>query len=448
MIPTRAFPIAAAVAAATLASVASGQADPIARAKLEQLADKITKLKALSYRVKYRAEGGFGLEHWADVAVQMVRPADHADRWIVKWDGKVKAPGEEPLDLLLLQDPVKRTFTWVDHPKKEWGRQPEYGAPRRITENRTFAWLKDLADATPLADQIAGLEITPEPDAEIAGTTCEVILVRPEKGLPKRWWLGKEDLLPRKVEWILDGGGMSGRYIFELSDVTADPPLTPETIDIPAPEGYRRNEPPPPPPPPPPGDTGRGGDRAAGGEPATIITPPRVRNVGANVGDLAPDFELTAADVAGSGAPEKVALSSLRGQVVVLDFWGTWSPKSKAAMPELKALAERYKGKPVKILGMTIRERDPAKPTEYAKQNALPWPVLLAADDAAKLFKVRVYPTYLVIAPDGEIVHVAQDFEKEKTVSGIAEAIEKCLPKAPPAPPPEEGGGDAATGRG
>ncbi|MFM9995483.1 MAG: TlpA family protein disulfide reductase [Phycisphaerales bacterium] len=443
MIQTRFLPIAAA-AAASLATVAYGQADPIARAKLEQLSEKLTKLKALSYRVKYHAEGGFGLEHWSDVAVQMVRPAEYPDRWIVKWDGKVKSPGEDLLELLLMNDPAKRTYTWVDHSKQEWGRHPEYAAPRKLTEQRTFAWLKDLADPKPLTDQIEAPEITPEPDAEIGGTPCLVILVRPEKGLPKRWWLGKDDLLPRKVEWVLDGGGMSGRYIFELSELAADPPLTPENVDIPAPDGYRRNEPPVPPPRAPSGD--RGGDGAVGGEPATVITPPRVRSVGAGVGDLAPEFELIAADVSGSGAAEKIALSSLRGQVVVLDFWGTWSAKSKAAVPELKALAERYKGKPVKILGMTIRERDPAKPTDYAKQNGLPWAVLLAADDAAKLFKVRVYPTYVVIAPDGEIVHVAQDFEKEKTVSGIAEAIEKCLPKTPAAPPPEDGGGE--TGRG
>lgn len=49
------------------------------------------------------------------------------------------------------------------------------------------------------------------------------------------------------------------------------------------------------------------------------------------VGDVAPDAELTLID--GS----KVKLSSLRGQVVVLNFWATWCTPCRAELPTLGA---------------------------------------------------------------------------------------------------------------
>ena len=42
------------------------------------------------------------------------------------------------------------------------------------------------------------------------------------------------------------------------------------------------------------------------------------------MGELAPDLSLSVAAGAEPGGPTKVTLSKMGGQVVVLDFWGTW----------------------------------------------------------------------------------------------------------------------------
>lgn len=54
---------------------------------------------------------------------------------------------------------------------------------------------------------------------------------------------------------------------------------------------------------------------------------------------VAPDFTLP--DTEG----QDFTLSSLRGQYVVLDFWGTWCKICLKGMPKLKEAQEKYKGK-------------------------------------------------------------------------------------------------------
>ncbi len=58
-------------------------------------------------------------------------------------------------------------------------------------------------------------------------------------------------------------------------------------------------------------------------------------------------------------AGKSVSLKSLRGKIVLLDFWATWCGPCRMAMPGLQKLHDRYKDKPVAIYGVNCRERRP-----------------------------------------------------------------------------------------
>ena len=65
----------------------------------------------------------------------------------------------------------------------------------------------------------------------------------------------------------------------------------------------------------------------------------------------APDFSLP--DWKGS----KVSLSSLRGNVVLVNFWATWCPTCVVEMPSLERLQTLEKGKPFSLLAVSVDEK-------------------------------------------------------------------------------------------
>jgi cytochrome c biogenesis protein CcmG, thiol:disulfide interchange protein DsbE len=66
------------------------------------------------------------------------------------------------------------------------------------------------------------------------------------------------------------------------------------------------------------------------------------------IGNPAPSFELKAINTGAS-----VSMSSLSGQVVVVDFWGTFCEPCKKSFPKLQALYSKYKGSGVTVVGIS-----------------------------------------------------------------------------------------------
>jgi len=99
-------------------------------------------------------------------------------------------------------------------------------------------------------------------------------------------------------------------------------------------------------------------------------TAPRV---GWQVGAQAPDFSLT--DLQGN----LVRPSSLRGKVVVLNFWATWCPPCRNELPDLQSFYADYASRGVMVLGINQRESiDLAR--ELRDNHKLTFPVLLDPD--------------------------------------------------------------------
>jgi cytochrome c biogenesis protein CcmG, thiol:disulfide interchange protein DsbE len=65
------------------------------------------------------------------------------------------------------------------------------------------------------------------------------------------------------------------------------------------------------------------------------------------IGTTAPDFTVHNAD-------RTVALSQLKGQVVVLNFWATWCPPCIEEMPSLVQMQQRMKAKGVTVLAVSV----------------------------------------------------------------------------------------------
>lgn len=112
--------------------------------------------------------------------------------------------------------------------------------------------------------------------------------------------------------------------------------------------------------------------------------------------EAAPAFSVTALD----GAP--LALSGLRGKVVVLNFWFIGCAPCRREIPELNTLVEKFRGKDVEFIGMAI---DDAKAlTTFLRRTAFAYRVVPSAASTIAAFGVAAYPTHAVIDRKGRIV--------------------------------------------
>ena len=140
------------------------------------------------------------------------------------------------------------------------------------------------------------------------------------------------------------------------------------------------------------------------------------------VGEAPPEIGLK--DLSG----EVVTLASLRGEVVVVDFWATWCGPCKLELPKLQDLARQHDGAPLKILAINV-DTDTAARDRYINKNKLS---LLTLDDSAQevvsSYEIQKMPTTLVVDKEGKIFSVHYGFTQEVHEQLIRE-VESILVK-------------------
>lgn len=139
-------------------------------------------------------------------------------------------------------------------------------------------------------------------------------------------------------------------------------------------------------------------------------------------GAMAPDWELK------NEKGETVSLKSLRGKVVLMDFWATWCGPCRQSMPRIQKIHERFAGKPVAVYGINCWEDSAEKAKEYMKEKKYSYGLLLEGDELATKYKVKGIPTFYLIGTDGKILYSTSGFSSSEEEE-LIEAIEKALPK-------------------
>jgi peroxiredoxin len=115
------------------------------------------------------------------------------------------------------------------------------------------------------------------------------------------------------------------------------------------------------------------------------------------LGTPAPDF--TVRDLNG----KSIKLSSLRGQVVLVDFWATWCGPCKAGLPVTSKIAEVGAKKGLKVLA--VSEEPVATVDAFVKKQTYKLPAYCDIEDNANLaYHVREIPCTIVVDAKGNLV--------------------------------------------
>lgn len=134
-------------------------------------------------------------------------------------------------------------------------------------------------------------------------------------------------------------------------------------------------------------------------------------------GMIAPNWELT------SLSDETISLDSLKGQLVLIDFFYKSCYPCMQALPGLQALNEKYKNQGLRVIGIDPYDKKEDDIVAFLAKRGVTYTVLLGGKDAAKVYHVSGYPTMYLIDKAGKIAFVQVGYGKE--VDDILEEVIK-----------------------
>ncbi len=124
-------------------------------------------------------------------------------------------------------------------------------------------------------------------------------------------------------------------------------------------------------------------------------------DTGGLVGNPAPDFHVKTV----TGSKGTVSLQELRGQVVLLDFWGTFCEPCKKSFPKLEALNRKYAGSGLHVIGISEDEdEDKGKIPSFAETYGAKFSLAWDGDKSiARQYKPETMPSSFLIGKDGVV---------------------------------------------
>ncbi len=115
--------------------------------------------------------------------------------------------------------------------------------------------------------------------------------------------------------------------------------------------------------------------------------------------------------------------ASVKGKVVLFEFWTTWCQYCEAEAELVDDIAKEFSGKGLIVLAVDVLESD-KKVKQYLADHPRSVPIVLTKDtNLAAMYNAQSYPIYVVIDRDGNIAG-------EQRGAGGESALRRLLKRA------------------
>lgn len=126
-----------------------------------------------------------------------------------------------------------------------------------------------------------------------------------------------------------------------------------------------------------------------------------------SVGERAPEIGLR--DLDGN----RITMSSLRGNVVLVDFWASWCEPCAEEMPVLERLYQRYRDQGFRVVAVS-QDRQVSNVRSFLRQHSVSFPVVHdASHQVAGRYRPPRMPSSYIIDRNGVVRHVHAGFRSE-----------------------------------
>jgi thiol-disulfide isomerase/thioredoxin len=141
----------------------------------------------------------------------------------------------------------------------------------------------------------------------------------------------------------------------------------------------------------------------------------------ANLLDV-PAPEIVAADTSGL---KNIALSSLKGKYVLLDFWASWCGPCRKENPNVVALYQKYKSKGFDVFSVSL-DQDKGRWIQAIQNDKLDWASHVSdlkgwASEAGRTYGVTGIPMTLLLDKEGNII--ARNLRGEQLTARLKELL-------------------------
>lgn len=156
---------------------------------------------------------------------------------------------------------------------------------------------------------------------------------------------------------------------------------------------------------------------------ALVATAPAQAALKALEGKPLPAFSLK--DTKGNVLSNK----TLKGKVVLLDFWATWCGPCKQASPTMQRLHKAFFAQGLRVIGANTSEYDDRKgaAAKYAKEHKYTYAFTPMSDDLAMTLGVKGLPTFILADKSGKVRKVFVGFDPNATPAELQRETQKLL---------------------